>query len=107
MLNLAAWVVVVASAAKGCHFYFAHRVTFLSCADILCRRPIKMSLLCQLQMTLPEGFPGVLGVTVRLMSDGELRRIDDSRYGVNDAALEDAVRLGHWREAQPLRCDRA
>jgi hypothetical protein len=66
-----------------------------------------MSLLCQLQMTLPEGFPGVLGVTVRLMSDGELRRIDNSRYGVNDAALEDAVRLGHWREAQPLRCDRA
>src|SRR6516162_11408143 len=24
----------------------------------VCRRPIKMSLLCQLQMTLPEGFPG-------------------------------------------------
>src|ERR1700752_2516368 len=23
-----------------------------------CRRPIKMSLLCQLQMTLPWGFPG-------------------------------------------------
>ena len=35
MLNLAAWVVVVASAAKGCHFYFAHRVTFLSCAHSL------------------------------------------------------------------------
>jgi hypothetical protein len=34
-----------------------------------------MSPLCQLQMTLPGGFPGVLGVTVRLMSDGELTRL--------------------------------
>ena len=35
-----------------------------------------MSLLCQLQMTLPGGFPGVLGVTVRLMSDGELTQLE-------------------------------
>src|SRR5215469_1894326 len=67
---------VGASAAKGCHFYFARRVTFLSCADILCRRPIKMSPACQLEMTLPGGFPGVSGVTVRLMSDGELTRLE-------------------------------
>jgi hypothetical protein len=38
--------------------------------------PIKMSRLCQLQMTLPGGFPGVLGVTVRLMSEGELTRLE-------------------------------
>jgi hypothetical protein len=41
-----------------CHLYFAHRVSFLCCADTVCRRPIKMSLLCQLEMTLPGGFPG-------------------------------------------------
>ena len=35
---------------------------------------MKMSPLCQLQMTLLGGFPGVLGVTVRLMSDGQLSR---------------------------------
>src|SRR5215469_12323431 len=67
---------VGASAAKGCHFYFARRVTFLSCADILCRRPIKMSPACQLEMTLPGGFRGVSRVTVRLMSDGELTRLE-------------------------------
>jgi hypothetical protein len=38
-----------------------------------------MSPLCQLQMTLPGGFPGVLGVTVRLMSDGELSRLEVRR----------------------------
>src|SRR5271154_5918965 len=42
----------------------------------LCRRPIKMSLLCQLEMTLPGDFRGVSGVTVRLMSDGELTRLE-------------------------------
>jgi hypothetical protein len=35
-----------------------------------------MSPLCQLQMILLGGFPGVLGVTVRLMSDGELTRLE-------------------------------
>ena len=35
-----------------------------------------MSLLCQLQMTLLCGFQGVFGVTVRLMSDRELRRLE-------------------------------
>jgi hypothetical protein len=43
-----------------------------------------MSPLCQLQMTLPGGFPGVLGVTVRLMSDGvryslRLRKVEPAR----------------------------
>src|SRR5271163_1557580 len=41
-----------------------------------CRRPIKMSLLCQLQMTLPGRFSGMSRVTVQLMSDGELRRLE-------------------------------
>jgi hypothetical protein len=35
-----------------------------------------MSPLCQLEMTLPWGFLGVFGVTVRLMSDGELTRLE-------------------------------
>jgi hypothetical protein len=30
-------------------------------------------------MTLPWGYPGVSGVTVRLMSDGELRRLEVQR----------------------------
>jgi len=34
-----------------------------------------MSPLCQLGMTLPGGFPGMSGVTVWLMSDGELTRL--------------------------------
>ena len=46
--------------AQGCHLYFAHRVTFQSCADIACRRRMKMSPACQLlQMTLPPGISGV------------------------------------------------
>ena len=35
-----------------------------------------MSPLCQLEMTLPGGIPGVFGATVRRMSDGELSRIE-------------------------------
>jgi hypothetical protein len=35
-----------------------------------------MSSAYQLEMTLPGDFRGVLGVTVRLMSDGELRRLE-------------------------------
>ncbi len=34
-----------------------------------------MSFLCRLEMTLPRGFRG-FGVTVRLMSDGELQRLE-------------------------------
>src|SRR5205085_12085075 len=41
-----------------CHLYFARQVSFLSCADTPCRRPIKMSPLCQLEMTLPWGSLG-------------------------------------------------
>jgi hypothetical protein len=35
-----------------CHLYFARRVSFLSCADITCRRPIKMAPLRRFGMTL-------------------------------------------------------
>ena len=35
-------VALALSAAEGCHFYFARRVTFLSCADTS-RRNIAMS----------------------------------------------------------------
>jgi hypothetical protein len=38
-----------------------------------------MSPVCQLEMTLPGGVRGVLGVTVRLMSDGELSRLEGLR----------------------------
>jgi hypothetical protein len=41
-----------------------------------CRRQIKMSPLCQLETTFPGRFPGVFGVTVRLMSFGELSRLE-------------------------------
>src|SRR5215218_10102799 len=41
-----------------------------------CRRPIRMSLLCQIEMTLPRIFREVSGVTVRLMSDKELTRLE-------------------------------
>src|SRR5260370_38427921 len=58
-----------------------------------CRRPIKMSPLCQLEMTLPGGFSGVSGVTVRLMSDGELGRLEvlrelDQRRLTTEAAAQ-------------------
>src|ERR1043165_3886280 len=41
-----------------------------------CRRPIRMSLLCQIEMTLPKIFREVPGVTVRLMSDKEVARLE-------------------------------
>jgi len=44
---------------------------------------MKMSPVCQLEMTLPGGFSGVLGVTVRLMSDGELSRLEVLRSGLD------------------------
>jgi Winged helix-turn helix len=44
-------------------------------------------------MTLPGGFPGGLGVTVRLMSDGELARLEvlrdlDQRRLTTEAAAQ-------------------
>src|SRR4029078_12440991 len=45
-------------------------------ASFNCRRPIRMSLLCQIDMTLPRVFREVSGVTVRLMSDKELARLE-------------------------------
>jgi hypothetical protein len=35
-----------------------------------------MSPVCQLEMTLAAGYPGVSGVTIRLMSDGEVSRLE-------------------------------
>jgi hypothetical protein len=62
---------------------------------MFCKRPIKMSPVCQLQMTLPRGNRGggVLGVTVRLMSDGELMRLEvlrdlDQRRLTTEAAAQ-------------------
>src|SRR3954463_16709330 len=43
---------------------------------LACRRPIRMSLLCQIEMTLPRIFREVPGVTVRLMSDKERARLE-------------------------------
>src|SRR4051795_4143720 len=45
-------------------------------ATLTCRRPIRMSLLCQIEMTLLKIFREVSGVTVRLMSDKELARLE-------------------------------
>ena len=52
-----------------------------------------MSPLCQLEMTLPGVFRGVSGVTVRLMSDGELSRLEvlrdmDQRRLTTEAAAQ-------------------
>jgi hypothetical protein len=38
----------------GCHLYFAHRVTFVSCADIFCKSNIEMTPLCKVEVTLPR-----------------------------------------------------
>src|ERR1700730_7629413 len=37
-----------------CHLYFARRVSFLSCADIHCKRNIEMTPLCKVEVTLPR-----------------------------------------------------
>jgi hypothetical protein len=48
---------------------------------------MKISRLCQLQMTLPGDFRGVSGVTVRLMSDRELQRLLAGALFCNKFAL--------------------
>src|SRR5215467_6662041 len=60
----------------------AERVTSLFGGHTSCRRPIKMSLLCQLEMTLPRGFPGGVG------GDGSA----DERWGA--VAAGSAARSG-------------
>src|ERR1700730_6625458 len=65
-------------------------------------RRIKMSPVCQLEMTLLGDFRGVSGVTVRLMSDGELSRLEvpmdpDQRL----LTTEPAGRLPGLRRASP------
>src|ERR1700751_1063751 len=59
---------------RECHLYFARRVTFPSCADTQCRRRIKMSPLCQLEMTLTGGLWGDGLAT----DDEELSRLEES-----------------------------
>src|SRR5437762_574869 len=54
----------------------AERVTSLFGGHIECNSNIKMTPLCQIEMTLPWGFRGVVGVTIRLMSDRELGRLE-------------------------------
>src|SRR6516165_2210058 len=60
-----------------------------------CRRPIKMSLLCQLQMTLPRGFPGgVGGAGSADEGGGDIAAGSAARSGseaVNDAGSETAA----------------
>jgi hypothetical protein len=78
----------------ACEIEFPARLDFPDGAyeTCACRRPIKMSPICQLQMTLAGGFPGVSGMTVRLMSDRELTRlealrdVDQKRLGGGAAA---------------------
>src|SRR6267378_2652763 len=38
----------------GCHLYFARRVSFLSCADMQCKRNIEMTPLCKIEVTHPR-----------------------------------------------------
>src|SRR5271166_3878846 len=40
---------------------FAALSVMYNYATLICRRPIKMSPVCQLEMTLPGGFPGGVG----------------------------------------------
>ncbi len=58
----------------GCHLYFAHRVTFLSCADMQCKRNIEMTPLCNIEVTLS-----------RVLGSREVRRgggVVDEQAGV-------------------------
>src|ERR1700751_6003125 len=59
---------------RGCHLYFAHSVSFLSCADTQCRRQIKMPPLCQLERRSPEVCGGKV---VWRTSDDELSRLEE------------------------------
>jgi hypothetical protein len=51
------------SARGGCHLYFARRVTFLSCADNLCKRNIEMTPLRK--MTHPQFAQAIAGARRR------------------------------------------
>src|SRR4051812_25222831 len=69
---------VVRTSASDFRFqeYFGMLSIIRNYAAHACRRPIRMSLLCQIEMTLPRIFREVPGVTVRLMSDKELARLE-------------------------------
>jgi hypothetical protein len=71
---------------------------------------MKMSPLCHLEMTPPGGFPGVLGVTVRLTSDGELTRLEvlrdlDQKRLTTEAAAQ-LLRLGRRQVFRLLKAYR-
>ena len=57
----------------GCHFYFARRVSFLSCADTCCKSPIEMSPASPIEMSLGQPVVAAFGVTC---DDGD----PDERY---------------------------
>jgi hypothetical protein len=65
---------------------------------------MKMSPVCQLEMTLPGGFSGV---TVRLMSDGELSRLNSPQrqakieHALDHAAAGTRTRKRSGRAAWP------
>ena len=64
---------LIVSAEPECHLYFARRVTFLSCADIACKRHIEMTPLCKIEVTHP-----------RVLGSREVRRggVVDEQAGV-------------------------
>jgi hypothetical protein len=70
-----------------------------------------MSLLCQIGMTLPRIFREVPGVTVRLMSDGELARLevlrDLDQRGLTPAAAGRLLGLERRQVFRLLRAYRA
>src|SRR4051795_9797022 len=66
---------VTADSGPPANSRWAFSLITIHAADA-CRLPIRMSLLCQIDMTLPRIFREVPGVTVRLMSDKELARFE-------------------------------
>ena len=96
---------------RGCHLYFAHRVTFLSCADIACKRRMKMSPACQLlQMTLPPGISGVFrgdgsaderSAPISVISEAPARRPQPALLGGKIIA---PVEPGHSLPASRRKC---
>jgi len=70
-----------------------------------------MAPLCHLQMTLPGGYAGVLGMTVRLMTDQELARLevlrDLDRKTVDGEAAAQLLRLERRQVFRLLKAYRA
>ena len=70
-----------------------------------------MSLLCQIEMTLPRIFREVPGVTVRLMSDKELARLevlrDLDQRGLTPTAAAQLLGIGRRQVFRLLKAYRA